>query len=170
MDLLQFDAKDLYFEQEDSPAVQDLIRTASELYGGGEAERPLLEAYALAPESLNVLIALNHFYYYQHRLPEALAITEQALRLIRRDIPFPEDWRQLEPHHLQAAPKDLLTQIRLYLFTLKSIGFLHMRMHNLNLSRSIFETLVNVDAMDRIGAKSLLDMVIRRQEAGNAAT
>jgi len=169
MDLLQFDARDLYFEQEDSPEVQDLIRAASHLYGSGEAERPLLEAYALAPESLNVLVALNRFYYYQHRLPEALAIAEQALRLIRRGIPFPEDWRLLEPHHLLAAPKDLLTQIRLYLFTLKSIGFLHMRMHDLNLSRSIFETLVKLDDRDRIGAKGLLDMVVRRQETGNAA-
>jgi hypothetical protein len=169
MDLLQFDAKDLYFEKEDIPAVQDLIHTAAHLYGSGEAERPLLEAYAQAPESLNVLVALNRFYYYQHRLPEALAIAEQALRLICRGIAFPEDWRQLEPHHLLAAPKDWLTQIRLYLFTLKSIGFLHMRMHDLNLSRSIFETLVKLDDMDRIGAKGLLDMVVRRQEAGHAA-
>lgn len=169
MDLLQFDAKDLYFEKEDIPAVQDLIRTAAQMYGCGEAERPLLEAYALAPESLNVLVALNRFYYYQHRLPEALAIAEQALSLIRRGIAFPEDWSQLEPYHLLAAPKDWLTQIRLYLFTLKSIGFLHMRMHDLNLSRRIFETLVKLDDMDRIGAKGLLDMVVRRQEAGHEA-
>jgi tetratricopeptide (TPR) repeat protein len=165
MDLLQFDARDLYFETEDSEDVQGLIRSASELYGSGAAELPLLQAYLRAPESLNVLVALNRFYYYQHRLAEALLIAEKALALIRRDLDFPEDWRQLEAKHISGAPKDLLTRIRLYLFTLKSIGFLHLRMHNLALSRGIFERLVMLDDKDRIGAKALLELVERSQEA-----
>jgi tetratricopeptide (TPR) repeat protein len=165
MDLLQFDARDLYFETEDSEDVQKLIRSASELYGSGAAELPLLQAYLRAPESLNVLVALNRFYYYQHRLAEALLIAEKALTLIRRDLDFPEDWRQLEMEHISEAPKDLLTRIRLYLFTLKSIGFLHLRMKNLALSRGIFERLVMLDDKDRIGAKALLELVERSQQA-----
>jgi tetratricopeptide (TPR) repeat protein len=165
MDLLQFDASDLYFETEDSEDVRKLIRSASESYGSGAAELPLLQAYLRAPESMNVLVALNRFYYYQHRLAEALLIAEKALTLIRRDLDFPEDWRQLEMKHISEAPKDLLTRIRLYLFTLKSIGFLHLRMKNLVLSRGIFERLVMLDDKDRIGAKALLELVVRSQEA-----
>jgi tetratricopeptide (TPR) repeat protein len=164
MDLLQFDARDLYFETEDSEDVQNLVRSASELYGSGSAELPLLQAYLRAPESLNVLVALNRFYYYQHRLAEALLIAEKALALIRRDVGFPEDWRQLETQHISAAPRERLTRIRLYLFTLKSIGFLHMRMKNLALSRGIFERLVMLDDKDRIGAKALLELVVRSEE------
>lgn len=163
MDLLDFEAKDLYFEQEDSQEVQDLIKYAADLYNSGEAELPLLKAYLRAPESLNVLVALNRFYYYQHRLPEALLISEKALALIGADIAFPEDWRQLEMRHISEAPKDLLTRIRLYLFTLKSVGFLNMRLENLDLSRSIFEILVALDDKDRIGAQGLLDLVLQRQ-------
>lgn len=163
MDLLDFDAQGLYFEQEDAAEVQALIKSAAELYGSGEAELPLLQAYLRAPESLNVLVALNRFYYYQHRLAEALLISEQALGLIRRGIDFPDDWRQLEMRHISEAPKDLLTRIRLYLFTLKSIGFLNMRMENLALSQSIFEKLVALDTQDRIGAKGLLELVRQRQ-------
>lgn len=159
MDLLDFEAKDLYFQQQDSPEVQALIKFAADLYASGEAELPLLKAYLRAPESLNVLVALNRFYYYQHRLDEALLISEKALGLIRRGIDFPEDWRQLERQHITAAPKDLLTRIRLYLFTLKSIGFLNMRMEKLDLSRSIFEKLVALDDKDRIGAQGLLELV-----------
>ncbi|MGJ0483660.1 MAG: hypothetical protein ACR65R_03880 [Methylomicrobium sp.] len=165
MDLLQFDARDLYFETEDSEDVQKLIRSASELYGNGAAELPLLQAYLRAPESLNVLVALNRFYYYQHRLAEALLVAEKALTLIRRDLDFPEDWRQLEMKHISEAPKERLTRIRLYLFTLKSIGFLHLRMKNLALSRVIFERLVMLDDKDRIGAKALLELVERSQQA-----
>jgi tetratricopeptide (TPR) repeat protein len=164
MDLLQFDAAELYFEAEDAEEVQKLIRSGSELYGSGAAELPLLQAYLRAPESLNVLVALNRFYYYQHRLDEALLIAEKALALIRRELDFPEDWRQLETKHIGGAPNDSLTRIRLYLFTLKSIGFLHLRMHNLALSRGIFERLVMLDDKDRIGAKALLELVVRSQE------
>ncbi len=159
MDLLEFDANDLYFEREDSPEVQSLIKAASELYGSGEAELPLLQAYLRAPESLNVLVALNRFYYYQHRLTEALMISEKALHLIRRDIDFPNDWQQVERTHISDAPKESLTRIRLYLFTLKSIGFLNMRLENLDLSRDIFEKLIALDDKDRIGAKGLLEVL-----------
>ncbi len=165
MDLLEFDARDLYFQKEDSQEVQDLIKFAAELYGKGEAELPLLKAYLRAPESLNVLVALNRFYYYQHRLAEALLISEKARALIRQGIDFPGDWRQLEMKHISESPKDLLTWIRLYLFTLKSIGFLNMRMENLALSRGIFEKLVALDDKDRIGAKGLLELVVQRQSA-----
>lgn len=165
MDLLDFDAQDLYFQQEDSREVQDLIKVAAEAYGSGEAELPLLQAYLRAPESLNVLVALNRFYYYQHRLADALLISEKALEIIRSDIAFPNDWRQLQMSHISEAPKDLMTRIRLYLFTLKSIGFLNMRMENLDLSRNIFEKLVGLDEKDRIGAQGLLDLVVQRQEA-----
>ncbi|MGZ8195599.1 MAG: hypothetical protein ACXWTH_08235 [Methylosarcina sp.] len=165
MDLLQFEAQDLYFQQEDSPEVQELIRFASKRYGSRDAELALLKAYLRAPESLNVLVALNRFYYYRHRLEEALLIAEKALALIRRGLDFPEDWRRLEIRHISEAPKDFMVRIRLYLFTLKSIGFLHMRIKNLAHSRGIFEKLVELDEQDRIGARSLLDMVKRRQEA-----
>ncbi len=101
MDLLQFEARDLYFETEDAEDVRELIGSAAALYGSGAAELPLLKAYLRAPESLNVLVALNRFYYYQHRLPEALLIAEKALPLIRRGLDFPEDWRQLEMNHIR---------------------------------------------------------------------
>ncbi len=162
MDLLDFDAHDLYFQQEDSAEVQALINYAAELYATGEAELPLLRAYLRAPESLNVLVALHRFYYYQHRLQEALLIAEKALHLLRMGIDFPADWQLLQTAHITEAPKDLLTHIRLYLFTLKSIGFLQMRLENLAVSKAIFSKLVALDAKNRIGAEGLLELVEQR--------
>ena len=167
MDLLQFDAQDLYFEQQDSEEVEALIRSAAECYGSGEAELPLLKAYLRAPQSLNVLVALNRFYYYQHRLTEALLIAEKALVIIRSQIGFPDDWQQLSRAHISEAPSEALTRIRLYLFTLKSIGFLNMRLENLLLSQGIFEKLVALDDNDRIGAKGLLELVEQRRRQPN---
>jgi hypothetical protein len=64
MDLLDFEAQGLYFEEPDVTGVKEMIATAAENYGNGDAELSLLKAYFLAPESLNVLVALNRFYYY----------------------------------------------------------------------------------------------------------
>ena len=165
MDLLDFEAQGLYFENKDTPEVENMIAIASENYASGEAELPLLRAYFLAPNSLNVLVALNRFYYYQHRLDDALAATLKALAVIRPLIDFPEDWRELQPHHISETPANLLTQVRLYLFTLKAIGFLNMRLELLDVSKSIFEKLVDLDGKDRIGAKGLLELVIQRQSS-----
>jgi tetratricopeptide (TPR) repeat protein len=163
MDLLDFEAQGLYFEQPDVAGVKELIATAAENYAGGDAELSLLQAYFLAPESLNVLVALNRFYYYQHRLEEALAATSKALVVIRPTIAFPEDWQDVQISHITEAPADLLTNVRLYLFTLKAIGFLNMRLENLDLSQAIFEKLVELDSKDRIGAQGLLELVVKRK-------
>lgn len=164
MDLLDFEAQGLYFEQPEAPAVTQLIAAAAENYGNGDAELSLLKAYFLAPESLNVLVALNRFYYYQHRLEDALSATDKALAVIRPVIAFPEDWRDLQAAHIDTAQAGLLTQVRLYLFTLKAIGFLNMRLGRLDLSQAIFEKLVELDSMDRIGAQGLLELLLNRKE------
>jgi hypothetical protein len=93
-----------------------------------------------------------------------LNATLKALAVIRPLIDFPADWRDLQPSHLSDAPADSLTQVRLYLFTLKAIGFLNMRLGCLDVSQSIFEKLVGLDGKDRIGAKGLLELVIKRKE------
>jgi len=163
MDLLDFEAQGLYFEQADADGVKELIAAAAQNYATGAAELPLLKAYFLAPESLNVLVALNRFYYYQHRLEDALNATLKALAVIRPMIAFPEDWRDLQGEHISTVPAGLLTQVRLYLFTLKAIGFLYMRLENLDVSQAIFEKLVELDSKDRIGAQGLLELVLKRK-------
>ncbi len=162
MDLLDFEAQDLYFEQPEPAAVTQLLQQASSDYADGAAELPLLQAYFLAPQSLNVLVALNRFYYHQHRLEEALAATEKALVLIAEPLNFPTQWQQLTPELLARVAPEQLTRLRLYLFALKSRGFLNMRLLRLELSQCIFEKLVELDDKDRIGAAGLLELVKKR--------
>ncbi len=162
MDLLDFEAQDLYFEQPELAAVTQLLQQASSDYADGTAELPLLQAYFLAPQSLNVLVALNRFYYHQHRLEEALAATEKALVLIAEPLNFPTQWQRLTPELLEQVAPEQLTRLRLYLFALKSLGFLNMRLLRLALSQRVFEKLVELDDKDRIGAAGLLELVKKR--------
>lgn len=159
IDLLDFEAQGLYFEQSDVDGVKELLNLAATNYSSGDAELPLLRAYFLAPNSLNVLVALNRFYYYQHRLEDALTATYKALAVIRASIDFPEHWQDLQSKHIDNVPEHLLTQVRLYLFTLKAIGFLTMRLHQLELSQQILEKVISLDSKNRIGAQALLDVL-----------
>lgn len=169
MDLLDFQAQDLYFEQQEPAAVTELLKQASGRYAEGEAELPLLTAYFLAPQSMNVLVALNRFYYHQHRLEEALMATEKALQVVRAQLDFPLQWQDVSLELVTSVPPESLTQLRLYLFTLKSSGFLNMRLLRLDLSQQIFEKLVELDSKDRIGAAGLLELVKNRKaESGFA--
>jgi tetratricopeptide (TPR) repeat protein len=163
MDLLDFEAQDLYFEQEESAPVTQLLQQAAADYAEGSAELPLLKAYFLAPQSLNVLVALNRFYYHQHRLEEALTATEKALQVVRPQLNFPQDWQDVSVEMVKQLPPESLTCLRLYLFILKSAGFLNMRLLRLELSQCMFEKLVQLDSKDRIGAAGLLELVKKRQ-------
>jgi tetratricopeptide (TPR) repeat protein len=163
MDLLDFEAQGLYFEQVDVAGVKELLAEAAENYSDGDAEFPLLRAYFLAPQSLNVLVALNRFYYYQHRLEEALTATYRALEVIRETIDFPVNWQDVQLEHINKVSSASLTQVRLYLFTLKAIGFLTMRLHRLAQSQQIFEKVVSLDSKNRIGAQGLLDLLKEKE-------
>ncbi len=159
MDLLDFEARDLYFEQPESAAVTELLQQAAAGYAEGTAELLLLKAYFLAPRSLNVLVGLNRFYYHQHRLEEALNASEKFLDIVREQLNFPLAWQDLTPQQLAHIPATQLTQVRLYLFALKSCGFLNMRLQHLERSQAIFEKLVALDEKDRIGAAGLLSLL-----------
>jgi len=169
MDLLDFDPEELYFEQPDADIVQQLLQQAGSAYEKGDAELLLLKAFMRAPKSLNVLVALNRFYYYQHRLEEALLISEKALVIIgtKLPFPFPAYWQDIKPGDISRVPKELLSWVRLYLFTLKSIGFLKMRLLQLDESKAIFEKLVTLDRENRIGGVGLLEIVTRKIEENN---
>ena len=76
---------------------------------------------------------------------------------------FPEEWRDLQPSHISQVPPVALTQVRLYLFTLKAVGFLNMRLHHLDESQGIFEKMIELDSQDRLGAQGLLALVMQRK-------
>jgi len=96
-----------------------------------------------------------------------LMTSEKALEIIAGNIAFPDDWQLIEINTISSAPKEQLAWIRLYLFTLKSIGFLKMRLHDLEPSKRIFEKLKLLDQEDRIGASGLLEIVNRKIDENN---
>lgn len=158
MDLLDFDAKELYFDEACPEKVSELLAQAAKLYSEGEAEFPLLQAYLLAPEDLNVLVGLYRFFYYQHRYSESLLIADRALTITgkRLNLPSPA-WEDLTPE-IMAKVSDL-PLLRFYLLALKGAAYLNLRLDKLAQGRAMLEKLIRLDPEDRLGASALLQVV-----------
>ncbi len=160
MDLLDFHADKLYFDEPMEARVRDLIEAAAERYGDEFAEENLLLAFSLAPDNLSVLVALYRFYYYQYRLQDALDVANRVLIVCARRIGFPEDWKAVTLPHLGAGVLQSMSLVRFYFFGLKAAGFLYLRLGRRELGIAMLRKIADLDEHDRIGAKALLDVIL----------
>lgn len=164
MDLLDFQGEALYFDEGLDPAVGALLAEASQRYGDGSAEEPLLQAYRAAPRSLAVLVGMYRFYYYQHRLDDAWRIAEAALAVTGTRLDLPQDWRELNQDHIGLAAQRSMTLLRFHLLALKAAAYIRLRLGDTVLGEALLEKLVQLDNHDRLGAVALLQVV--RQSRG----
>lgn len=124
------------------------------------AEKHLHEAQALAPGHAAVLIGLYRFYFYKGRLSEALEIAKLCIGKAARENRLAQDWRLVAAgdapfgHYENILP-------RFFLFSLKGYAYLQMRLGNLEEGRDAATKLLELDPSDKIGAKVLLDVLLR---------
>lgn len=144
-----------------SPQAAALIMQAGLLRDRPHEALPLLErARAAAPRHPAPLIALYRFYFYGHQLTEARAVGEDALAIARTALgPSFGD----EPPSDDAARHD--AAVRFYLFTLKGLAYLNLRLGVLEEARLMLTELRRLDPQDRVGG-ALLSHVLARHEEG----
>lgn len=159
MDLLDIDPQPLYFDEPLPAQVEGLLIEAAARYGEGDAEPLLLRAYFLAPQQLTVLVGLYRYYFYQHRLEDALTVADRAMEVAAARLDIPADWRRLCPGHLGHGVQRSMGLMRFYLLAVKAAAVLHLRRGGTAASCAMLEKLVELDAHDRIGARALLDVV-----------
>jgi tetratricopeptide (TPR) repeat protein len=137
------------------------LRLAARDYRNAEvAEAHLWRAQALAPNHAAVLIGLYRFYFYQHRLPEALDVAKACLKKAAQDNGLSLEWREVNA--ADAAFGDFAAVLpRFYLFTLKGYAYLSMRLGDLAEGREIVMKLLELDPSDKVGAKVLLGILDR---------
>ena len=118
MDLLDFSDCKLYFEDPLPAEAEALIARAAAEYGDPEAEKALLRALLLAPDNLTVLVGLYRYYFYQHRLDDALLVAERAMALSGRHLGLPDDWNLIDDNRLGSAATNSFGLLRFYLVAL----------------------------------------------------
>jgi tetratricopeptide (TPR) repeat protein len=167
MDLLDFEAESLYFEDKLSEEVNGLLDVAAETYGDQSAEHSLMRAYFLEPEHLTVLVALYRYFYYQHRYPDAFLVAERAMDVAARRLEFRLPWQQLTLKSLGVGVMKSMTLTRFYLMALKGAGYLKLRMGETQAGLERLEKVAELDVDDRLGVDTLVELArdeLRRQE------
>lgn len=159
MDLLDFSDCKLYFEDALPAEAERLIAQAASEYGEASAEFSLLRAHLLAPENLSVLVGLYRYYFYQHRLEDALVVAERAMQLSGRHLGLPTDWRLLDETRLGSAAANSFGLLRFYLLALKAASVVLLRLGQISESRARLIKLASLDSRDQLGAGKLLEVV-----------
>jgi len=136
-----------------------MIKQAGECYGAPEAELLLLRAYLLAPENLTVIVALYRYYYYQHRLEDALVIASRALEVSGRAIYLSPDWQRLTAHDVAGGAFKSIGLVRFYLLAIKALGIVKLRLGDIDGGKEAIRKVCTLDPQDRLKTAAFLEMV-----------
>jgi Flp pilus assembly protein TadD len=163
-DLLELGAEGLYFDEPCAPEVEALIAKAACHYGEAVAEHCLLRAYFQAPEQLSVLVALYRYYYYQHRLADALIVAERTLDVTARRLHLVGGWSSIGHVALGEAVMRSMGLLRFHLLALKGSAVILLRLERLDEARLRLNKIAEIDERDALGVGPLLALIAARQE------
>lgn len=139
------------------PGVADWLAQAVASYHNTErAEFLLCTAQALAPECLPVYFALYKFYFYKGMLPQAEEAALHALDIAARQGSFASDWARLDAHSADWQRVDAPQHF--YLFTLKALAFIRLRMGQSESSHALLAKLQELDPLDTVGGSVIRDL------------
>lgn len=158
MDLLDFDDCELYFETPLPEAAAARMAEAASLYGTPEAESALLAAYRLAPGHLTVLVGLYRYYFYQHRLDEALSVADEAMRESARLLGLPTA-EPLEPDYRQIGGDGTIGLLRFHLMAMKASAIVLLRSRRVAEARERLMRIARIDSGDRLDSARLIDLI-----------
>jgi len=165
MDLLDFTDCNLYFEDALPAEAEALLDQASAEYGEPGAETALLGAYALAPRNLTVLVGLYRFYFYQHRMEDALHVADQAMSVSGSTLGLPADWRHLTPACVAAAAADRqFALLRFYLLALKAASIVLLRLRRIDEAKARLKMIATLDSKDHLDSAKLLEVIAEFHE------
>lgn len=142
------------------PAVVDgrLLEAARSYTNTSRAESLLLDAHKLDPECLPVYFALYKFYFYRRRLADAEQVVTAALRTAARQAGIAADWSALSPR--SAVWSDTNSPAHFYLFSLKALAFIRLRLGRLVEAQELLTKLSELDSADGVGASVVRSLTV----------
>lgn len=141
-------------------AVQQLLaQPLNVLEDWARAEKLLLEAKALMPQRPEINVALYKLYAYSNRFEESLSLIDETLNICGRDAGIDSNWRQLES---RALPWNIADDMqRCYLYSMKAIGFVCLRLGEVERAHEVLSVLRAIDTVDSVGSSVLFDITLR---------
>jgi tetratricopeptide (TPR) repeat protein len=121
------------------------------------SEAHILRALEIAPDHLAVHYGAYKFYYYRRRLSDALPHVEAWVAEAIRRNGLPSDWRDVRSEHADFTDFD--SDPRLFLFSLRAMGWLLARLGRIEEGREALEKVAALDPKDQIRARRLIDIL-----------
>jgi tetratricopeptide (TPR) repeat protein len=132
-------------------AADSRLREANAAFADTDrAEALLREAHALAPQCLPVYFALYKFYFYKKRLADAEVAALQGLEAAARQAGIAADWNLLGAQ--STAWADTTGPQHFYLFSLKALAFIRLRLGRVQDATALLDKLNELDPQDSVGA------------------
>jgi hypothetical protein len=141
---------------------EQLQKAASSITNGPESLEALCMAHVMAPQQLEVLVALYKFHFYQGALDQAEDYVFQALIKSAQAGGFKYDWERLTPESTDW--NDVRGPGRVYLYSLKALAFIRLRQDNPAHAENILDTLRRLDPEDKVGANVIRDLLHAMKE------
>lgn len=140
-----------------SPAIIEELSAAAQAYGDtAQAEERLKAAMAQDESCLGVYFAMYKFYFYKHRLEDAERTALMGLAAAAALGGFSSDWRQLAAESADWSKADSASHF--FLFTLKALAFIRLRLGRSDESLEILGKLRELDPADSVGASVIADI------------
>lgn len=146
------------------PAALDaVLQQAAQAYDDpARAEALLWQARSMNPAQLEVYIALYKFYFYKRRLEEAESVARDALLCAAEQGGFDGDWSAL--HADSADWRRPNGPERVYLYTLKALGFIRLRRMDFAGGEALLDKLAELDPDDQVGGSVLQELAAGLRE------
>lgn len=139
------------------PRIDAMLRQAADNYGDTKtAEFLLWTALKTDPECLGSYFSLYKFYFYKRMLPDAEEVALLALETAARQGGFSQDWMQLDAQSTDWRRVDAPQHF--YLFTLKALAFMRLRLGRSEESHALLAKLSELDPHDSVGASVIRDL------------
>lgn len=107
-------------------------------------------AQAIDPACLPVYFALYKFYFYKFRLDDAEKVALMGLKTAASQSGFPAEWSHLSPLSANWSLAD--GPQHFYLFTLKALALIRLRLGKREESLALLEKLQELDPSDSVGS------------------
>ena len=133
------------------------VAVAASSHNHSRAETLFLEAFSLDSSCLQTYFALYKFYFFLKRLHDAEKIVIAGLVESARQGGFSADYQQLvtDLPAWNGYPEE---QTLFYLYTLKALAFIKLRLGDEQHARSILFHLQKLDPKDLSGASVIMDL------------
>ena len=141
-----------------APEADAHLQQAAALVSTREASLQALNAaHRVAPDQVEVLVAMFKFHFYQGDTDTAEALVREALEKASRQGGFTREWRRLEAE--SADWSDPRGPGRLFLYCLKALAFIRLRQSATVEAASILDTMRRLDPTDQVGADVIRDLL-----------